>query len=1039
MQILTNVRRIALLMLSMVLSLSFSFAQERTITGTVSAEGEGPAPGVNVLIQGTMIGTITDQNGAYTIKVPTAETVLVFSYVGYITEAITVGTQSAIDVVLEPDVVSLQEVVVTGYSTQRKRDITGAIGVVEPTKLTAMPTGNVTNQLQGRSSGVTVVGSGQPGETSKVRIRGFSSFENNDPLYVVDGVPTQDISSMNPNDVESLSVLKDAGAASIYGSRASNGVIIVTTKKGSKGIKVNYDMYIGTQNPGDGPTSEFLNTQEYANLQWLVYDNDGTVENHPIYGPSSNATPTLPDWAADTDWYDVLTDPAQIQNHDLTLSGGTDKARYFAGFGFFSQDGVIIHTGAKRYSGRFNSEWTFLNDRVKLGENLTMSYRENQGVANLGEGSPIQMGPYRAQSIVPYIITTPIAGTAHNFVPGEWGGTGIAPRLGNNSNVVANQTRGKDNQNHNIRLIGSAYLDIMLIKGLNFRSTVGGTWNNGYGVNYTHATYENSENTATPSLNESAYWGSDWVWTNALTFDKVFGQHKILAVAGYEAVKYGIGRNVSGQRAGYFSDAVDYRTLNNGATTVAANSDVNTPTTLVSMFAKADYGFMDKYLISATVRRDGSSRFGEDNRYGVFPSFSAAWRIGDEAFLDGLAWVSDLKIRGSYGTMGNQLAVSPQNQFYLFGGDPGNSFYDITGAYTSSLQGFRAVRIGNPDAKWETNITTNIGFEAALWNNKLSMVFDWYTKETKDLLFNPEIPGTVGNADVPYVNIASMMNKGFDIELAYRNNWGDFGFNGSFVFTTYNNEITSLAKGVTFFDYGGSRIGAFSRNEVGHPMSSFYGYQVAGLFQSTQEVNDAARQDGAAPGFFRFANNNSDTIIDPSDRQFIGDPNPKFTYGLNLAFTYKNFDLSAFIYGSYGNDIFNWNKWWIDFWPSFQGQKSQDLLYNSWTPDNTGASTPKASNISNFSTNTQSCSYYIEDGSFLRLKTLQLGYTLPESLLSKAKIKSLRFYVQGVNLFTLTKYSGLDPELGGDDRAFGQDLGNYPLVKQFIFGLNLGL
>jgi len=1052
MQILTNVRRIALLMLSMVFTLGISFAQEKTITGKVTAEGEGPAPGVNVLIQGTMNGVITDQNGAYSIRVPGPAAVLVFSYVGFVTEEIPVGTQSVIDVALSPDIVALQEVVVTGYSTQRKRDITGAIGVVEPTKLTAIPSGSVSNQLQGRSSGVTVIGSGQPGQTSTVRIRGFSSFQNNDPLYIVDGVPTQDISSLNPNDVESLSVLKDAGAASIYGSRASNGVIIVTTKKGSKGIKVNYDMYIGTQSPGKGPTKDLLNTQEYANLQWLVYRNDGTVETHPIYGPSSNPTPTLPSWAANTDWYDAITDPAQIQNHDLTLAGGSENGRYFAGFGYFKQDGIIIHTNAARYSARFNSEFTFMDNRVKVGENFTGAYRSNVGVSNLQEGSPIQMGPYRSQPIIPVRWTgDPHVGLSHTYVAGEYGGTGIEARLGNNSNAVANLERDKDDQYHNIRLMGNAYIDVMLLKGLNFRSTAGGTWQDAHQVNYSFSTYENSENNATPNLYEQSDYYSDWVWTNSLTLDKVFGQHKILAVAGYEAVKYGIHRQLSGQRSGYFSNDVNYRTLTNGATISGVDSYLDTPTTLVSMFFKADYGFMDKYLLSATVRRDGSSRFGKDNRYGVFPSVSAAWRVGDEAFLDGLPWLSDLKIRGSYGTMGNQLAVDPRNQFYLYGGDAGSSFYDLNGTFTSSLQGFRPLRIGNPDAKWETNISTNIGFEASLWNNKVGIVFDWYQKKTKDLLFDPELPGTAGGASQPFINIASMTNNGVDMELSFRNNWGDFGFNGSLTFTTYNNEITKIAKGVDFFDYGGSRIGGFVRNQVGHPMSAFYGYQVMGLFQTPQEIADAPVQDGAAPGFFRYANTITDTpldtLIDPGDRTFIGDPNPKFTYGLNLAFTYKNFDLSAFIYGSYGNDIFNWNKWWIDFWPSFQGQKSKDLLYNSWTEDNPGAKVPKASNTSNFSTNTVASSYYIEDGSFLRLKSLQIGYSIPESILSKIKVKSLRLYVQGVNLFTLTKYSGLDPEIGSDpqnqgssnDRNFGVDYGNYPVVKQFLFGLNLGL
>ena len=1040
---LTYLRRIAFIVLSMVLSAGIVTAQQRTVTGTVSTTDAGPMPGVNVVVQGTTIGAITSINGSYSLTVPGPGSVLVISSIGYVTQQVTVGTQTVIDVVLQPDVLALQEVVVTGYTIQRKRDITGAVGIVEAEKLQSVPVGNVSNQLQGKTSGVTVTGSGQPGSTSKVRIRGFSSFENNAPLYIVDGVPTQDISSINPNDVESLTVLKDAGAASVYGSRASNGVIVITTKRGGSGIRVTYDMYAGIQSPGQGPTKDLLNTREYADLQWLVYRNDGTAETHPIYGPSSNPTPTLPGWAADTDWYNEVTNPAGIHNHDITLSGGTDKARFFAGLGMFKQDGIIIHTDANRYSGRFNSEFTFLNNRVKVGENFTLAYRQSRGVANLGEGSPIQMGPYRSQPIVPVIWTgAPYTGLSHTFEEGDWGGTGIAPRLGNNTNVIANLTRAKDNTNHNIRLVGSAFLDINLLQGLNFRSTLGGTWNNGYYSNYTHATYERSENVGTPSLNEGAYYGSDWVWTNSLTFDRLMGQHRVLAVIGYEAAAYGMGRSLNASRAGYYTDDVDFRTLSNGGTITAANSGFGTPTTLVSTFLKADYGFMGKYLLSATIRRDGSSRFGKDTRFGIFPSASLGWRISDEAFMSGVSWISDFKIRGSYGTMGNQLAVAPQNQFYLFGGDVATSNYDIIGTGTSSVQGFRPIRIGNPNAKWETSITTNIGFEAQLWRNSVGIVFDWYTKQTKDLLFAAELPGTAGAASPPYVNIASMSNKGIDMELSYRNNLGDFGFNGSVVLTTYQNEITKIAEGVDFFDYGGgtSRIGAANRNMVGHPMSSFFGYQVTGLFQSAADVSGSPLQDGAEPGFFKYANTDaSDDAITPADRTFIGDPNPAFTYGLNLALSYKNFELTAFAFGSQGNDIFNWNRWWIDFWPSFQGQKSKTLLYNSWTPTNTNTTIPKAANKSNFSTNTQVNSYYIEDGSFLRLKTLQLSYSIPENVLNKIYLKSLKVYVQAVNLITLTKYSGLDPELGGDDRAFGSDTGNYPNVKQFIFGLNITL
>jgi TonB-dependent starch-binding outer membrane protein SusC len=1054
MQISTKVRRLALLILSMVFSLGVAIAQERTVTGVVTAEEEGPVPGVNVTVQGTTTGVMTGMDGSYSIKVPGPNAVLVFSSIGYVAQNVSVGAQTKIDVVLVSDVKALQEVVVTGYTVQRRRDLTGSIATVQPAELTAVPTGSVSNALQGRTSGVTVVGNGQPNSSAKVRIRGFSSFENNDPLYVVDGVPTQDINSLNPNDIESLSVLKDAGAASIYGSRASNGVIIVTTRRGQKGVKVTYNMYAGVQNPGNGPDN-LLSAQEYADLQWLVYKNDGTKTTnddgtpvvHAIYGPIGNPNPTMPDWAANTNWYKAITHKAPMQNHDLSLSGGNDNAKFFAGFGVRRQEGIVIHTFQNKNTGRFNSEFSFLNSRVKIGENFTGTYTTNLGVGNLGEGSPINAAAYRMQPIIPVKWTGPdFVGISHTFKAGDWGGTGIATSLGNVGNQVASLERSKDNQYWDFRMIGSTYLDIKLLTGLSVRSTLGGTWNNGYGVGYNYATYENAENQNTPSLGENAYYGNDWVWTNTVTLDKTFGDHKILAVAGYEAVKYDIGRNMSAGRGGYFTDDPLYRTLSNGSSINYANSDLNTPTTLESQFIRADYQFMDRYMVSATLRRDGSSRFGSANRYGVFPSFSVGWRVSDESFFEGVTFINDLKVRGSYGTMGNQLAVRPQNQFYSYGGDPGSAFYDLNGAVTGSVQGFRPTRIGNPDAKWETNVSTDIGFDATFMNNKLGFKFDWYVRKTKDLLFAPELPGTAGAADRPYINIAAMTNKGVDLELSYNNKFGDLGFNASFMLTSYKNNIDKIASGVNFFDYGGgtTRINEANRNMVGHPMSAFYGYKVIGLQQT--EGDTLVWQDGHEAGFFKYANLDTTTqvrfgertqVIDAKDRTFIGDPNPDFTYSINLGFSYKNFDLSAFVYGSQGNDIFNWNRWWIDFWPSFQGQKSTELLYNSWRPDNTNTNIPKASTKSNFSTNTQVTSYYIENGSYARLRTLELGFTLPADLMNRLNVSSLRLYVQAVNLFTITKFSGLDPELGGDDRAFGADTGNYPLVKNFLFGLNL--
>lgn len=1038
---------LSLLLISFAISLAS--AQVRTVTGNVTTEESGPLPGVNVVIQGTTQGAITDLEGHFTIEVPGPDAILVFSFIGLTTQAITVGDQTVIDVLLVPDITSLDEIVVTAYATQRKKDLTGSVGVVQADELVQMPQGNVTQQLQGRVAGVTVTQDSRPGQSAKVRIRGFGSFQNNSPLYVVDGVPTTDINTLNPEDVESLTVLKDAGAASIYGARASNGVIVVTTKKGSRGLKVNYNMYYGTQNPGPGPDN-MCSAQEYADLTWLIYENDGITETHPIYGPSSG-DPTLPFWAADTDWWDVVTDPAPIMNHDLSLSAGNDVANFYASVGYFDQEGTVVENWWKRYSARFNSDFK-IKDRVTIGENLNIVHRSDNGIGGNGdEQTALMGGVYRMQSIVPNIWDAgPYDGTVYDPEDGDWGSTGIAPRLGNGSNFYATQYREQYDKWQDLRMLGNIYTDIKIIEGLNFRSSFGGSINNWYQTNWTGATYENSENNATPTYQESAGYGADWTWTNTLTLAKQFGDHNILAVGGYEAVKTGIGRNVNTTRNSYYSDSYAFRTVSNGANLQSGNSGFNTPRTLVSQFLRADYNFRNNYYLSGTVRRDGASVFGPDTRYGVFPSVSAGWRISEESFLAGASFISDLKIRGGYGTMGNQRPVSTANQFYLFGQATGSTFYDLNGTGNSSLLGFRPTRIGNPDAKWETNVTTNIGFDAVLLDRKFEIYFDWYTKQNKDLLFNPELPGTAGNASVPYVNVGEMKNNGIDVQVVYRQIFSDFSLELTGQFTTYNNEIVKIADGVPYFDSGGSRIGSFNRNIPGEAMGSFWGYNVLGLFQSATDVTDSPTQDGAEPGFFKYEDNNgtdaatgeltgeADGQIDPDDRMVIGNPNPDFTYGLNIALGYKGFDLTAFFYGSYGNDAFNYNKWWLDFWPSFQGQKSTDLLYDSWSPTNTGGTVPKASNTSNFSTNTVSNSYYVEDASFLRLKNLQIGYTLPASMMGNV-FSSARIYVQGVNLLTMTQYSGQDPELASfNDTYFGVDEGNLPAVKQYVVGVSLG-
>jgi TonB-linked SusC/RagA family outer membrane protein len=1046
----------ALSLLLFCFAVSITYAQQKTVTGQVTSEEQGALPGVNIVIQGTVQGAVTDVNGSYSIVVPGPGSVLVFSFIGFTTQAIPVGDQTTIDVVLLPDVTSLDEIVVTAYATQKKKDLTGSVGVVNTDDLTQMPQGNITQQMQGRVAGVTVVQDARPGQSAKVRIRGMGSFQNNEPLYIVDGVPTTDVNTINPDDVESMSVLKDAGAASMYGARAANGVIIITTKKGGSGMKVNLNAYGGTSTVGGTP--DFLcNAQEYADLQWLVYRNDGTVEDHPFYGSSSNASPTLPFWADDTDWFQEVTQNGPIQNYDLSLSGGSRDARFYASLGYFDQKGTTIESWYKRFSARFNSDFT-IKDRLTLGENINIVQRSDRGVNNQGEATAIMMGVYRQQPIIPVIWNDgPFQGTTHFWEDGDWGGTGIQPRLGNGSNYVADMSRDADDKWQDLRVFGNAYADLKIVDGLNLRTSFGGSINNEYQTNWTGSTYENSENTATPTYREDGRIGGFWTWTNTLTFDRQFGDHSILAVLGYEANKLGYGRGVNAIGAGYFSeDAFSYRTVNNGETLSGGGSYFNTPRTLVSQFLRADYNWRSKYYLSATVRRDGSSVFGPDTRYGIFPSVSAAWRISEESFLAGSNVINDLKIRGGYGTMGNQAAVSTANQFYLYSGSPGRSFYDINGTFNGSAPGFYPSRVGNPDAKWESNITANAGFDAVLFDRKFELVFDWYMKRNVDLLYNPELPGTAGNADRPYVNVGEMLNNGIDLQLIYHQVWSDFSFEASATLTTVNNEIVKIAEGIEFFDAtqsGGARIGSTTRNEVGYPVGSFFGYDYVGLFQEDDltltydadgnpyyiPANDqVAVQAGQEPGFLRYRDVDEDGEITPEDRIHIGNPNPNFTYSLNLNMSYKGFDLVAFFYGTQGNDILNQNKWWLDFWQSFQGQRSNELLTNSWTPDNTGADLPKASNKSNFSTNNEFSTYYIESGSFFRLKNLQIGYTFDRAVLGNI-FSNLRIYVQGTNLFTISKYSGLDPELyQPNETVFGIDQGNLPVAKQFIVGVNLG-
>jgi TonB-linked SusC/RagA family outer membrane protein len=1040
----------------------FCASAQKQVSGTVKENGN-PVVGATVEVKGTNVATITGPQGNFVINLPSGRTQLVISYVGFETQTVNVGDKTTVDVVMVAVNTTLNEVVVTGYTSQAKKDITGSVSVVKVSDLKSVPSANASSQLQGRVAGVTVTQDNRPGTESSVKIRGFSSFGDNAPLYIIDGIPVGGISGLNPNDIESMQVLKDAAAASIYGARASNGVIIVTTKKGrTGGAKVSYNAYYGQASPGKG--WDLLNSQEMADLTWLAYRNSGQPVPTGQYGTGS--TPRLPDYIlpagkmegdpavnpnlynlnlddingsylimrankAGTDWYDEITDNAPIMNHNISLSGSADRSRYFMSFDYFDQDAILIYSFYRRYSLRVNTEFN-IKKNIRIGENLQVRTSEDNTVGNNGNnGEGTELGhAYRNQPIIPvYDIKGNFAGSR-------------APNLGNANNPVANSWRRKDNRNQNLNVFGNVYAEVDFLKHFTVRTSFGGqmNYNNNFGFSY--KTYENSENNTGNGYNESFSRFREWTWTNQLTYKNTFAQnHDVNVLVGTESVE-SWGRNIGASRANYFVERLDFWALNAGAANQQNFGSPFTPASLVSYFGKVDYTYKNKFLASATVRRDGSSRFGPENRWGTFPAFSAGWRVTEESFMDNVRWISDLKIRGSYGRMGNQR-INPANAFDLFIGGLGSANYDIGGTSNSTVQGFQQSFVGNPGGKWETNITQNYGFDAVLFSGKTEVSFDYYRKKTEDLLFRlPALAAAgAGPASNPaFFNVAKMTNKGFDLSVLQKLTLG--GRNGvkldaQLTFTTYNNEIVELAKGIEYYDTRGSRIGTWIRNQAGHEMSSFFGYKVIGLFKDAAEVAAAPAQDSKAPGRFRYQDTNGDGTITPADRVFLGSPNPDFTYGLNLNAAYKNFDVSMFFYGSQGNEIMNYVKWWIDFFPSFQGNKSHDILYNSWTTSKTNAKVPIAENSSNFSNNNAVNSYYLEDGSYFRMKNLTIGYTLPASVLNKVKIDKVRIYVQGTNLFTATKYSGLDPETFGADDSFGIDEGLLRSTRQFLIGLNV--
>jgi len=1063
------------LLLAIVMLGSFSsFAQDRKVTGKVSGTDSQGIPGVSILVKGTNTGATTDVNGTFSVTVKSGSAVLNITAVGYKSQSITVGSQSSINVTLQEDNSQLDEVIVTGYSVTNKKESTAAASIVKAKDLQIAPSGNVEQQLQGRVAGVTLITNGQPGTASIIRVRGFGAFGGNEPLYVVDGVPVGSTDFLSPDDIESTTVLKDAAAASIYGARAANGVIVYTTKRGTrnKGITVTYDGLYGGTDPNVGGVAKMLTPQEQADWTHVAYRNNAAANGtavaytHPQYGTSAQATlPTYlhfngangvnsgdlaaakAAYAADplstfviktnragTNWYDEITRFGSTMRHSLGIQGGTDKGRFYLGLSGQEQQGILIQNDFKRYSARFNSEFD-LGKKVRVGENIQMTYRSVRGQAGGNNG----LGVAADESVILSAYRMPTAIPVYD----EFGSFASTKAAGFNNprNPVRQIMRNNSNDNnYNASAFGNVYVEYEPIKDLIIKSSVGGQYAGYAYKDYNYRYLGDSEPEASNSFYEGSGYNFAYTFTNTAAYKTKWRKHGVNALVGMEALNTGAGRQIAGSGINPFSMDTDFVTLSSVQSPVV-NSGLYSGVNFYSLFSKVDYNFNEKYYLTGVVRRDGSSRFGPENRYGIFPAVSAAWRVTSEEFMKDLPAISDLKIRGGWGLMGNSNNVNPANQFSLYAADRGNSFYPIDGQSSGANEGYFRSRIGNPAAKWETSETMNVGFDATLYNGKWEIVLDVWRKDTRDLLFNVPLPAVVGNsASAPSVNVAKMRNQGIDFQIINRGNLTsdlkyELTFNNSFL----KNEIVAFAPGITNLTGGAFRGITPVRMEVGRSLSSFYGYQVIGYFNSAAEVASSPAQDGKGLGRFRYADINGDGKITTDDRTFLGSPVPTYTGGINVGLTYKDFEFATYLYASAGNKIWNQSKWFTDFFGTFEGSGKGERAKQSWTPElGNSAAAPIWESNSNMSTSGAANSWYVEDGDYIRIQNISLGYNIPKNFTSKLGVKRAKFTVSANNIFTLTKYKGLDPGVGGAaDTGFGIDVGNYPVTRSFNASINL--
>lgn len=1013
--------------------------QQINIQGVVTdASTNEPLPGANIQVKGTNTGTSTDINGRFTLSANAGD-VLVVSYIGYSQQEITVGTENVLNIALVPDVRSLEEVVVVGYGTQRRTEVTGAITSVTSDELTSLPTGTLDQALQGRAAGLTVINNGAPGNAPTLRVRGIGTVNNNEPLYVVDGVVAASISNLNPNDIESIQILKDASTAAIYGSLGSNGVIMVTTKKGVAGKPVvSFEAYGGTQ--WSKKRFDLMNTEQY-----IQYATGGAFAT-PLVMTDPQYQSRL---EGETDWQEEIFRNAPMQNYNLSVSGGGENSSFRLSAGYLNQDGIIIHTGYERYNLRANSDFTL--GRLKLGENLGVSLSHQNPLPDAGGRSILE----HTIKIAPYL---PV------YNPNNRGGF-QGPTSQVDGQDAENPVRILELNSYDLNttdVLANLYGELEILKGLTFKSVAGlqdirvddnqffPSFNDDNLGFSTHASAS-----STTRKNRATY--RSLIFTNSLTYKTTFAEKhnlELLALTEYSSIKRTL-TNASSTNS--ISDEIEE--LGN------SNSNIGTTSTeygRIGYLGRLNYNYDQKYLFALSLRTDASSRFGPNNKWGTFPSVAVGWNIAKESFLENITAVSTLKLRGSWGKAGNDKIGDYTYSNTL----TTNMWYVIN---NQAVQGTTPFGFANPDLKWEETTMTNIGLDVGLLDNQFTLSAEYFINKSDDLLMSVPLPESIGVfSGVKSENAASIETRGFELQLGFNDFEGLFHWSANLNLGTFKNEVLDLGVGsvLSGFNFENETI---TRSTVGEPAFYFYGYEFDGIFQSEDEAlsymgGSQAETFGSTAGDFRIKDlhgppnpdgtfSGPDGKIDASDRTNLGNPFPKLTLGLDLSATFKGFDFNVFISGVYGNKIYNTNIYDLEGMPRLFNASPKVL--DRWTPTNPSNTVPRAGVVS---ANVSQSSRYVEDGSFTRLRNITLGYTVPTSLF-RNRITSVRIYVSAQNLVTITDYSGLDPEVGtnttvqatlndiGTPRlsgniptnnvANGIDLGNYPLPKSVIGGIQV--